>query len=465
MRPSRASALRRPARHGAALAVGDREQSDRRPRRRSDGGWRRSGALRRQRAVGAARQVVAGLSPELVQALRRLPVSRSRALLLVVWGELSYEEAARALEVPRRDGRSHRPRAPALGAPDCPPARRRGRTRRKPCEIMGGAVALRTWLANARTRSTLCAPLGRSGFAGVRRGHRGGERLLWRGRVRRLAARVALFAQFRNAPDLRQRIRPSYTGQIRGPQKAVRRSGRKCAGRNADCDRRRANVRSAAAPSPSLPTARATSAAHARAVAQTTAPAPAPRASPPTRRGDDRRAGRRRPAARRAARRSGGRPRARPPRARSAAPAAASTARQLSSETIPSSRAAATWQSVTAIAPITRRRRVPSSQLAGGGATQRGSACSIPSSSSRPSGARRSGSAGSSGDAVELRALAARRGPLLAGAEVVARTRTRRRPSSARRRPRSRARSAAAARFALSEPSIGSITTRMPPPP
>lgn len=42
----------------------------------------------------------AGLAPELLRELRRLPTPDRDALLLVVWGELSYEEAARALGVP-----------------------------------------------------------------------------------------------------------------------------------------------------------------------------------------------------------------------------------------------------------------------------------------------------------------------------------------------------------------------------
>jgi RNA polymerase sigma-70 factor, ECF subfamily len=42
----------------------------------------------------------AGLAPELVHQLRRLRPADRDALLLVVWGELSYEEAAHALEVP-----------------------------------------------------------------------------------------------------------------------------------------------------------------------------------------------------------------------------------------------------------------------------------------------------------------------------------------------------------------------------
>lgn len=41
----------------------------------------------------------AGLAPELADALRRLPANERDALLLVVWGELSYEEAAIALDI------------------------------------------------------------------------------------------------------------------------------------------------------------------------------------------------------------------------------------------------------------------------------------------------------------------------------------------------------------------------------
>ena len=42
----------------------------------------------------------AGLAPELVAALRALPASERDTLLLVVWGELTQEEAATALGVP-----------------------------------------------------------------------------------------------------------------------------------------------------------------------------------------------------------------------------------------------------------------------------------------------------------------------------------------------------------------------------
>lgn len=53
----------------------------------------------------------ASLAPELVRALRRVPAGDRDALLLVVWGELSYEEAATALDVPIGTVRSRIARA------------------------------------------------------------------------------------------------------------------------------------------------------------------------------------------------------------------------------------------------------------------------------------------------------------------------------------------------------------------
>jgi DNA-directed RNA polymerase specialized sigma24 family protein len=51
------------------------------------------------------------LSADLVRHLRRLPAVDRDTLLIVVWGELSYEEAARALEVPVGTVRSRIARA------------------------------------------------------------------------------------------------------------------------------------------------------------------------------------------------------------------------------------------------------------------------------------------------------------------------------------------------------------------
>lgn len=53
------------------------------------------------------------LAPELVRRLRRLPAADRDTLLLVVWGELSYEEAAVALGVPVGTVRSRIARARA----------------------------------------------------------------------------------------------------------------------------------------------------------------------------------------------------------------------------------------------------------------------------------------------------------------------------------------------------------------
>jgi RNA polymerase sigma factor (sigma-70 family) len=52
-----------------------------------------------------------GLSPPLVRALGRLAARDRDALLLVAWGELSYEETARALNVPIGTVRSRIARA------------------------------------------------------------------------------------------------------------------------------------------------------------------------------------------------------------------------------------------------------------------------------------------------------------------------------------------------------------------
>jgi len=52
----------------------------------------------RQKEVAAGPDV--GLEPELVRALRRLAATDRDTLLLMVWGELSRDEVAAALEVP-----------------------------------------------------------------------------------------------------------------------------------------------------------------------------------------------------------------------------------------------------------------------------------------------------------------------------------------------------------------------------
>jgi RNA polymerase sigma-70 factor (ECF subfamily) len=61
-----------------------------------------------------------GLDPEVARALRRLRAPDRDALLLLVWGELSYEEAARALDVPIGTIRSRIARARRRLAGDLP---------------------------------------------------------------------------------------------------------------------------------------------------------------------------------------------------------------------------------------------------------------------------------------------------------------------------------------------------------
>lgn len=51
-------------------------------------------------APGTVEHHDTGLAPELVAALRGLPVDERDTLLLVVWGELTQDEAAAALGVP-----------------------------------------------------------------------------------------------------------------------------------------------------------------------------------------------------------------------------------------------------------------------------------------------------------------------------------------------------------------------------
>ena len=67
------------------------------------------------------------LAPELVGELLRLPAVDRDTLLLVVWGELSYAEAATALSVPigtvrSRIARARRRLGAAIGQPADPGA-------------------------------------------------------------------------------------------------------------------------------------------------------------------------------------------------------------------------------------------------------------------------------------------------------------------------------------------------------
>ena len=75
----------------ASHLVGDHKRTER----------RRLVALQRLMIDGplSADDRIGLLAPELVVRLRRLPAGHRDALLLVVWGKLSYEEAALALGV------------------------------------------------------------------------------------------------------------------------------------------------------------------------------------------------------------------------------------------------------------------------------------------------------------------------------------------------------------------------------
>ena len=77
---------------GIASHLGDHRRAER----------RRLATLQRLAAASPAvvEEDLASLAPEVVRQLRRLGARDRDALLLVVWGELSYEEAAVALGVP-----------------------------------------------------------------------------------------------------------------------------------------------------------------------------------------------------------------------------------------------------------------------------------------------------------------------------------------------------------------------------
>lgn len=76
----------------ASHLVGDHRRAER----------RRLAALQRLAAAtpSVVEEDLASLAPEIVRQLRRLGARDRDALLLVVWGELSYDEAAVALGVP-----------------------------------------------------------------------------------------------------------------------------------------------------------------------------------------------------------------------------------------------------------------------------------------------------------------------------------------------------------------------------
>lgn len=88
----------------ASNLIGDHRRAERRRLRALERLASESASATRDRESFA-------LSSSLVHALRRLPARDRDALLLVVWGELSYEEAARALCVPVGTVRSRIARA------------------------------------------------------------------------------------------------------------------------------------------------------------------------------------------------------------------------------------------------------------------------------------------------------------------------------------------------------------------
>src|SRR3954452_6330624 len=149
----------------------------------------------------------------------------------------------------------------------------------------------------------------------------------------------------------------------------------------------------------------------------------------------------------------------RPPASRTiSCAAAASTARQRLSEAIASKRAAATWQSETAIAPIARSRCAVSASASADWTTQRGSADSAPSTSSLPSRVRGSPSAGSS----RMPSSSAPRPRQATHSSSGPKSRTNPNTTSAIVVPSATASESArcgSPRLALTEPSIGSITT------
>lgn len=83
-------------------------------RRAENRQWRAIGSLAAQTGRTAAKEwSEQQLHPRFVQALAELPTAQREALLLVVWGELSYEECAAALAVPVGTVRSRIARARA----------------------------------------------------------------------------------------------------------------------------------------------------------------------------------------------------------------------------------------------------------------------------------------------------------------------------------------------------------------
>lgn len=105
----------------AANVIAERRRSER----------RRLRAMERLAARTPAAEMPAyaraALDPALVRALRALDRRDRETILLVVWGELTYEQAAEALAVPvgtvrSRISRARRQLSAAVAAPATPPA-------------------------------------------------------------------------------------------------------------------------------------------------------------------------------------------------------------------------------------------------------------------------------------------------------------------------------------------------------
>lgn len=83
--------------------------------------WQLLEKLASQRGLAVQTESFQQLQPQFVNALARLPSIQREALLLVVWGELSYEECAVALSVPVGTVRSRISRARSVLQEVCDP--------------------------------------------------------------------------------------------------------------------------------------------------------------------------------------------------------------------------------------------------------------------------------------------------------------------------------------------------------
>lgn len=90
----------------AANVISERRRSERRRLRAIE-------RVAAQTPPAAANEIDLALSPELIRALRRLNTGDRDALLLLAWGDLSYEQVAQALDIPIGTVRSRIARARA----------------------------------------------------------------------------------------------------------------------------------------------------------------------------------------------------------------------------------------------------------------------------------------------------------------------------------------------------------------